>query len=304
MLAPSSDLLRAGIGLKLNQIKLATRSYLRDRTNQASGTITSYAVAAGLLAVAGIFLDRRLPRRRHGAVSLDRNPLRAVLGVRRHRRVAARDRRNLRRAGRGQTKTTIAAFSLAHQPPSRGDQGQSAPAGPDRSRTGHRRVGPVGAFGASGRRPSQAAIPDGTRQQADAGRPDPDGDLAGLGGNATAVASATNGHLMPRARSGPDDNLRLMAATAILVLTAQHFFQPGAKAGSSGKLIAQPVSPAREQAREPDARTGSIRSIGPQFPGRPGNTSCGASMNAPMMTACSPPPPAWCSSDCSRYFRP
>ncbi|MEH2558273.1 hypothetical protein V1286_005802 [Bradyrhizobium algeriense] len=56
MLAPTSDLLRAGIGLKLNQIKLATRSYLRDRTNQASGTITSYAVAAGLLAVAGIFL--------------------------------------------------------------------------------------------------------------------------------------------------------------------------------------------------------------------------------------------------------
>jgi hypothetical protein len=56
MLAPSSDLLRAGIGLKLNQIKLAARSYLRDRTNQASGTITSYAVAAGLFAIAGIFL--------------------------------------------------------------------------------------------------------------------------------------------------------------------------------------------------------------------------------------------------------
>jgi hypothetical protein len=56
MLAPSSDLLRAGIGLKLNQIKLATRSYLRDRTNQASGTITSYAIAAGLLAAAGVFL--------------------------------------------------------------------------------------------------------------------------------------------------------------------------------------------------------------------------------------------------------
>jgi hypothetical protein len=56
MLAPSSGLLRAGIGLKLNQIKLATRSYLRDRTNQASGTITSYAVAAGLFAAAGIFL--------------------------------------------------------------------------------------------------------------------------------------------------------------------------------------------------------------------------------------------------------
>jgi len=56
MPALSSGLLRAGIGLKLNQIKLATRSYLRDRTNQASGTLTSYAVASGLFAAAGIFL--------------------------------------------------------------------------------------------------------------------------------------------------------------------------------------------------------------------------------------------------------
>ncbi len=63
---------------------------------------------------------------------------------------------------------------------------------------------------------------------------------------------------MPRARSGPDDNLRLMAATAILVLTAQHFFQTGAKGRSSGKLIAQPGSPAREQSREPTARAGMI----------------------------------------------
>jgi hypothetical protein len=56
MLAPSSDLLRAGLGLKLNQVKRATRSYLRDRTHQATGTVTSYAVAAGLFAAAGIFL--------------------------------------------------------------------------------------------------------------------------------------------------------------------------------------------------------------------------------------------------------
>jgi hypothetical protein len=56
MLAPSSDLLRVGLGLKLNQIKRATRSYLRDRTNQATGTLTSYAVAAGLFAAAGIFM--------------------------------------------------------------------------------------------------------------------------------------------------------------------------------------------------------------------------------------------------------
>ncbi len=55
MLAPSGSLLRAAIGLKLNQIKIATRSYLRDRTQQATGTATSYAVAAGLFAAAGIF---------------------------------------------------------------------------------------------------------------------------------------------------------------------------------------------------------------------------------------------------------
>jgi hypothetical protein len=56
MLAPSGSLLRAGIGLKLSQIKIATRSYLRDRTNQATGSMTSYAIAAGLFAAAGIFL--------------------------------------------------------------------------------------------------------------------------------------------------------------------------------------------------------------------------------------------------------
>jgi Putative Actinobacterial Holin-X, holin superfamily III len=56
MLAPSSGLLRTGLALKLSQIKLATRSYLRDRTNQATGTLTSYAIAAGLFAATGIFL--------------------------------------------------------------------------------------------------------------------------------------------------------------------------------------------------------------------------------------------------------
>jgi Putative Actinobacterial Holin-X, holin superfamily III len=56
MLAPSSGLLRTGLALKLSQIKLATRSYLRDRTNQATGTVSSYAIAAGLFAAAGVFL--------------------------------------------------------------------------------------------------------------------------------------------------------------------------------------------------------------------------------------------------------
>ena len=56
MVAASSSLLRAGLALKLGQIKLATRSYLRDRTNQTIGSITSYAIAAGLFAAAGLFL--------------------------------------------------------------------------------------------------------------------------------------------------------------------------------------------------------------------------------------------------------
>jgi hypothetical protein len=56
MLAASSGLLRTGLALKFSQVKLATRSYLRDRTNQATGAVTSYAVAAGLFAAAGIFL--------------------------------------------------------------------------------------------------------------------------------------------------------------------------------------------------------------------------------------------------------
>ena len=52
----SSGLLRTGLALKLSQIKLATRSYLRDRTNQATSTVTAYAIAAGLFAAAGVLL--------------------------------------------------------------------------------------------------------------------------------------------------------------------------------------------------------------------------------------------------------
>lgn len=56
MLAPSGEMLRAGMALKLNHLKRATQSYLRDRTSQATGRVTSYAVAAGLFAVAGLFV--------------------------------------------------------------------------------------------------------------------------------------------------------------------------------------------------------------------------------------------------------
>lgn len=56
MLAPSGELLRAGMALKLNHLKRAAQSYVRDRTSQTTGRLTSYAVAAGLFAVAGLFL--------------------------------------------------------------------------------------------------------------------------------------------------------------------------------------------------------------------------------------------------------
>jgi hypothetical protein len=56
MLAPSGELLRAGLALKLNHLKRASQSYLRDRTSQATGTVTGYAVAAGLFAAAGVFV--------------------------------------------------------------------------------------------------------------------------------------------------------------------------------------------------------------------------------------------------------
>jgi putative superfamily III holin-X len=56
MLAPSGELLRAGLALKLNHVRRATRSYVRDRANQATDKATSYAVAAGLFAVAGLFV--------------------------------------------------------------------------------------------------------------------------------------------------------------------------------------------------------------------------------------------------------
>jgi hypothetical protein len=56
MSALTSGLLRAGLELKLNQVKRATGSYLRDRTDQATGTFAGYAIAAGLFAACGIFL--------------------------------------------------------------------------------------------------------------------------------------------------------------------------------------------------------------------------------------------------------
>ncbi|WP_441240278.1 phage holin family protein [Tardiphaga sp. 768_D3_N2_1] len=52
----ASALVRTGLTLKLNQVKRATSSYIRDRSEQTQGIAVSYAVAAGLYAAAGVFL--------------------------------------------------------------------------------------------------------------------------------------------------------------------------------------------------------------------------------------------------------
>ncbi len=57
MLAPANSLLRAGIGLKLSQVRLGRRGRIcATGPTEATGTMTSYAIAAGLFAAAGIFL--------------------------------------------------------------------------------------------------------------------------------------------------------------------------------------------------------------------------------------------------------
>jgi hypothetical protein len=56
MLPPlASALVRTGLALKISQMKRATESYVRDRTDQGQGAVVSYAVAGGLYAAAGVF---------------------------------------------------------------------------------------------------------------------------------------------------------------------------------------------------------------------------------------------------------
>jgi len=62
---------------------------------------------------------------------------------------------------------------------------------------------------------------------------------------------------MPRARSEQQDNLLLMAATAILILTAQHFFQAGTRAGSTGL----PAAPAGALSHQHSARFDNLRTV-------------------------------------------
>ena len=115
-------------GLKLNQVKRATHSYIRDRTDQATGTVASYAVAAGLFAASGVFLIAALLV---GLAALFRwveTHLWPLPGVRRDRRIAAADRGHLRCCGGRSPETAVAAISVVGQPSSRRHQSQSAQA--------------------------------------------------------------------------------------------------------------------------------------------------------------------------------
>ena len=136
-------------------------------------------------------------------------------------------------------------------------------------------------------------------QQECSGRPDLDGNLIGVGDDA---APATNGNLMSRGRFEHRDNLLLIAATTIVILTAQRYFQistPLDSAPIAGSHKGRPVRPSDRSTARADTPPTPCRSRG-----LAGRTSCGAPTSAPAKTACSPPPPAWCSSACSRYFRP
>lgn len=48
--------IRAGMALKLGQVKQAASSYVRDRTDEGKSIAIRYAIGAGLYAAAGIFL--------------------------------------------------------------------------------------------------------------------------------------------------------------------------------------------------------------------------------------------------------
>ena len=72
---------------------------------------------------------------------------------------------------------------------------------------------------------------------------------------------------MSRARSGSGDNLLLMAATTILVLTAQHFFQAGTQRPvPSARIDRATLTRPRRDAQELDARAGPRTSIASALP--------------------------------------
>ena len=226
MLAPSGDLLRAGIGLKLNQIKRATRSYLRDRTNQATGTVTSYAIAAGMFAAAAIFL---LAACLVGAAALFRwieikyglfqafGAVGALLLVIAAACAAVAASKLKPRTPHFPSLSSRLRVALKANPIGSGQIETAKDTARDNAAAAPRRaLGTV-----TGGLKTMAT----TEPRRSPRRADPDGDIDRLGSRQTAAAGATIGALMSGRRSERTDNLLLIAATAILALAAQRYFR-------------------------------------------------------------------------------
>jgi len=85
MPAPSGELLRAGLGLKLNQVKTATRSYLRDRAQQASppklDQPDAAKAAATVKAAAAVLMASPTPPRRPSIRPHGRNGRNMQIGL-------------------------------------------------------------------------------------------------------------------------------------------------------------------------------------------------------------------------------
>ena len=230
MISASGGVLRAGLALKLGQIKLAMQSYLRDRTQQATGTAASYAVAAGLFAAAGIFV---IAACLVGITALFRwieieyglfhafGAIGALLLA-----IAA-------------VCAGVAASRLKQPPPKFPSLAsrlrvaiKANPVKPARveaardTATTILRSPPAPVTGAArGRRNIQTG--SSIELQADSSRSHRRRDAAGLGRRA-AASDTTIGRLMSSRRSQAADDLALIAATAILVVCAQRYFRKSA----------------------------------------------------------------------------
>src|SRR4029453_12684164 len=140
------------------------------------------------------------------------------------------------------------------QPAARGDLGQPGQARSGGSSARRRRIGSR-RHARPRRRPQPrcCGLAAPTKQFRCSGRTGADRGIAGHRPGAAPPGDTPHGRVMSRARSGHDDSLLLIAATAILIFTAQRYFQGGPRPESPPRQIGpaetQPGSPARELAQ-------------------------------------------------------
>ena len=138
-----------GLTLKLNQVSRATRSSLRDRTDQATGTVTASAVAWGLFGCGRIFLIaacwsaswRCLAGLKSSTAGF--GPSGVVGGL------ATVARGGGCRRWRPPGSPPVTALSVPDQPFAGGGEGQSAEVGPERGGKGYGGEHPARTIGAA-----------------------------------------------------------------------------------------------------------------------------------------------------------